>query len=262
MPEKTGKYTFFGTSASMGIPVVGCSCDVCLSKEKRNKRTRPAGLLEVANKKFLLDAGPDIRLQCLEHNIKDVDGLMLTHTHYDHVAGLDELRVISFRKKAPIPILATHQAITDLKSKMGYLFEPKKERADTFSFQVLDNNAREAEFCGVKFSYLFYSQLDMVVVGYRVGDFAFVTDIKDYDDSIYTSLSGVKTLVLSAINFAPSRAHISIQEAQDIAKKAKIKRLILTHVAHEIGYLDVSEVLPNNVELAYDGMEVTFDPSA
>ncbi|PCI93683.1 MBL fold metallo-hydrolase [Candidatus Aerophobetes bacterium] len=262
MPASACQYTFFGTSASMGIPSIGCNCAVCTSCEKKNKRTRPAGLLEVANKKFLLDVGPDIRAQCLEHKLEDIDGLILTHTHYDHVAGIDELRAISFRKKAPIPLLASQSSINDIKSKMSYLFEPKSHRADIFSCQVIENNMQSVEFCGVNFSCIFYSQLGMPVVGYKVGDFAFVTDIKNHDKGIYESLKGVRTLVLSAIDFTPTRAHISIDEAMDIAKKSNAERLILTHIGHELEHMSTTEKLPENVELAYDGMVVTFDPKA
>lgn len=252
------QFTFFGTAASTGVPVIGCDCIVCKSSDPEDKRFRTTAFLETMGKKILIDVGPDIHQQALRHKLKKVDGLILTHTHFDHIAGIDDLRVLAFQNKKPIPILASNETIHDLKRRMYYLFESKKERPDIFTFQPLDDNPGKTEFLGIEISYFFYYQVGMQVTGYRIGDFAFLTDIKDFDDSIHSHLRGVKTLVASAVDFKPTRAHISIPEAHAIANQAGAQKLIITHIGHELAHRKTIEKLPDKTTLAYDGMTFTF----
>lgn len=252
-----GRFTFFGTSASMGVPIIGCECSVCLSDSPLNKRTRSAALLQVGEKKILVDVGPDIREQALKHRLTHLDALILTHTHYDHIAGLDDLRIFSFKTKQPLPTLVSEETMQDLKRRYFYLMEGKK--APKFAFQILEQDQGETEFLGLRLEYCFYRQMGMSVTGYRFGDLAFVTDIKEYSTSIFKTLEGCETLILSAIDWSPTGAHISIEEAIDIGKKTKAKRVLLTHIGHELDHEKTNQKLPPFMELAYDGMTVEFN---
>lgn len=249
-----GRFTFFGTGASMGVPVIGCSCFVCCSDSPLNKRTRSCSLFQCGNKKILIDVGPDFRFQAIQHRIKNIDGLMLTHTHYDHIAGIDDLRVFAFKPHPPVPVLLSEETMEDLKRRYFYLVE---EKAPKLSFQVLKKDFNEVEFLGIKVGYFFYDQLGMQVTGYRFGDLAFLTDIKHYPVSIFEELEGCNTLVLSAINWEKTRAHINIEEAIEIAEKVKAKRVFLTHIGHELDHESTNEKLPKCMQLAYDGLSIT-----
>ena len=249
-----GRFTFFGSGASMGIPVIGCSCAVCFSNSPLNKRMRSCSLLQVQDKNFLVDIGPDFRFQALQHHITKVDGLILTHTHYDHIAGVDDLRVFAFKPNPPVPVLLSRETMEDLKKRYFYLIE---EKAPKLSFQVLTKDMGDIDFLGLKVSYFFYDQSGMQVTGYRFGDLAFLTDIKNYPVSMFEVLEGCDTFILSAMGWEKTRAHISIEEAIEIAEKVKAKRVFLTHIGHELDHEKTNEKLPKFMQLAYDGLSIT-----
>lgn len=249
-----GRFTFFGTGASTGVPVIGCSCSTCISDSPLNKRTRSCSLFEFDNKKILIDVGPDFRFQAIGHRIKTIDGLILTHTHYDHIAGIDDLRVFAFKPNPPIPVLLSEETMQDLKRRYFYLVEEKSPKLD---FKVLEKDQNVVDFLGLKIRYFFYDQLGMQVTGYRFGDLAFLTDIKDYPNSIFETLEGVHTLILSALHWEKTRAHIGIEEAIDIAEKVGAKRVFLTHIGHELDHEGTNEELPKFMQLAYDGLSIT-----
>lgn len=255
---KKSIYTFWGTGSSLAIPVIGCLCSTCLSSCKKNKRSRPAGLLEIGDKKILLDVGPDIYHQIHAYGLDRLDGVMLTHTHYDHAVGLDELRIFSMRQKMAMPLLVSEDTKRELEKNVSYLFQAKEGKLPKFGLQTLDPKKNTTEFLGIKLSYVFYKQTGMQVTGYRIGDFAFLTDIKEYEDTIFYSLEGIKTLVLSAIDWSPTNAHISIQQALAIAEKLKVKSLYITHIGHELEHEMTGKKLPPFAFLAYDGLKIEF----
>lgn len=257
-----GKFVFLGTGASLGIPVVGCHCSVCHSKSRFNQRLRPAGLLLIEGKKILIDIGPDFRQQALRAGIDHVDGVLLTHTHYDHIAGIDELRIFYVRHKHLVPCLLSKESRADLLKRYDYLFhphEPGKSLAAQIELRVLPHDQGTIDFLGVKVEYLTYSQAGMKVNGYRIGDFAYVSDIKDYDSSVFEALKGVRTLVLSALRLESSPLHLSTEEAVVFARKVGAHTTRLTHLNHEIDHETVNRSLPPDVQLGYDGLELEFN---
>lgn len=257
-----GKFTFLGTGASAGVPIVGCKCHVCLSSSPYNQRLRSAGLLSFQELRFLIDVGPDFRQQALAHHLDHIDGLLLTHTHFDHIAGIDELRVFYFRHKKPLPCLLSFESLEELKTRYAYLFQPIGT-VPTISVQMemhlLEEDQGEVDFLGIKVGYCSYFQGNMKVTGFRVGNFAYISDIKEYDPSLFVALQGVETLVVSALFEESSPLHLSLDEAIDFSKKVGARQAYITHISHKMEYESVSKKLPLNIRLAFDGMEIAFE---
>jgi phosphoribosyl 1,2-cyclic phosphate phosphodiesterase len=245
------KFLFLGTGASSGVPVVGCKCSVCKSKNIHNNRLRTSGLLQIDGKNFLIDASPDIRLNALEYEIDSLDGVFLTHPHEDHIGGLNDLRPYSFlNQNKQIPLVLSEVTLNVLHVRFDYLM-------DRFLLETLKEKRGQAFIKGVEVRYFSYSQQGLRVNGFRFDKFAYVTDIKDYEEAIFDDLDGVETLVLGAINEKDSRMHFSIQEAIEFKKKnPSVKRCYLTHLSHEVDYETISKALPEGVMLAYDGLEL------
>lgn len=247
---------FLGTGSSSGVPVIGCDCPVCTSKDHKNRRLRASVLLRWHGKQFLIDAGPDFRQQALKYNIRHVDGLLLTHTHFDHIGGLEELRIYNARQKCAIPCLLSSDSYSEVEKLFYYLFEKgieHKNYTSNFDFTLLGEKG-EVSFLGLPVRYFSYSQGGMKVLGYRFGNFAYVTDIKNYASDIFKELEGLSCLVLSAQRFTESRIQFTIDEAIDFAKRVGAKKTYLMHLSHDIEYNHLLTLLPESITLAYDGL--------
>ncbi len=254
-----GTFLFLGTSASSGVPMIGCRCSVCKSKSPFNKRKRPSGLIKTQGKKILIDAGPDLHAQAIQYGIDHLEGLILTHTHYDHIAGIDELRVFFIKTEKPVPCLLSKESYSDLQKRYDYLFKNKATLSAKFDFDVLEHDQGKKEFLGLPIQYCSYMQGDMLVKGYRLGDFAYISDIKDYDSSIIDFLKGVRTLVIGALKPEPSPIHLSFSEAVEIAKKTGAEKTWITHLGHTVDHEAGNALLPPEVRLAFDGLELEFE---
>jgi len=256
-----GVFQFLGTGASAGVPVIGCDCAVCHSASPYNQRLRPAGALKSSGKTVLIDIGPDFRQQALRYQIHHVDGLLLTHTHYDHIAGIDELRIFCIRSKKAVPCLLSQETSADLQRRYYYLFEPPSEKGAMtarLDLHVLAKDQGKTEFLGMEIGYMSFSQSGMKVTGFRFGNFAYVSDIREYEERIFDALSGVEVLVLSALRSEPSPYHLSFEEAVAFARKVGAKQTRLTHIAHAVDHEAANRSLPLDVQLGYDGLELEF----
>lgn len=250
-----------GTGGSMGIPVIGCDCSVCQSENPKNKRLRPSALLEIEGKKILIDPGIDLRQQVLSHQIQKLDGVLITHSHQDHVGGLDDLRVFYMFQKKPIPLLLSDDALQDITSRFHYIFAKTPQNPTIlpkFEIHTLFQERGSVEFLGIPLTYFSYRQAGMRVLGFRVGSFAYVTDIIDYEDSVFDDLKGVKTLVVSALRHKPSVLHFTLEQAVAFAKRVGVQKAYFTHIAHELDHEAASQLIPPHMELGYDGKKVFF----
>jgi phosphoribosyl 1,2-cyclic phosphate phosphodiesterase len=259
---KLGKLIFLGTGASMGIPVIGCSCSVCKSENPKNMRMRSSILCTINGQHILVDCGPDFRQQALKYHIKNIDGLIVTHAHNDHIAGIDELRVLCLRSGKPIPCLLSADTAKDIKIRFKYLFEEREPYAGLlarFGMQEFERDRGDVVFQGIKMKYFSYKQLGMRVDGIRFGDLAYVSDIKEYNESIFEDLRGVKTLVLSALRFDSTKMHFSVDDAIKFAEKVGAEKTWLMHVSHELDCDIGNDYLPENIQLAYDGLQLEFN---
>lgn len=256
-----GKFLFTGTAASAGVPVIGCNCPICTSSSPKNKRLRSAGVVFIADQTLLIDIGPDFRQQALTHKIENPNGLLLTHTHYDHIAGIDELRVFNVQRNKSFPCLLSKESSADLQKRYFYLFRtPGADSSLTaqLDLHILEKDQGALDFLGIKISYMSYFQGGMKVNGFRIGDFAYISDIREYDASIFKTLHGVRKLVLSALRAAPSRIHFTLEEAVEFAHKVGAEETRLTHLSHSVDYEIVNRDLPPDVQLGYDGLTMEF----
>lgn len=256
------KLLFLGTGGSMGVPVIGCHCPVCTSTDPRNNRLRPSALLQVDGKTLLIDCGPDYRQQALRYGIEKLDGVILTHAHNDHTAGIDELRVYYMHTQQSLPVLLSEETAKDLRIRFAYIFSKDRfyKLLPTFELHEIAGNQGSVNFLGLPIRFQGYAQAGMQVHGFRIGNLAYVTDIHDYDEKmIFPFLEGVETLVLSALRLTSSPLHFTVEEATLFAQKAGVKQTWLTHLAHELDYAETNRGLPENVRLAYDGLEIDFN---
>ena len=246
----------------MGVPVIGCSCPVCQSKDPKNKRLRPSALITVDNKKILIDCGPDFRSQALRAHITTLDGIIFTHAHQDHTGGIDDLRIFHMRTKLALPCLLSSESLRDIQQRFSYIFSEHDHGYDKllpkFQFQFFELDSGKIDFIGLPIHYFTYSQAGMRVTGLRFGNLAYVTDIRNYSESIFEDLKGVEILIVSALRQMPSPIHFNIDEAVEFSRKVGAHHTWLNHLAHEIDYAKTNEYLPENIRVAYDGLEINF----
>lgn len=256
-----GRLLFLGTGGSAGIPTIACQCHVCTSSSPLNKRLRPSVLLSAGKKCFLIDVGPDFRNQALIYNIKHLDGVILTHTHYDHIGGIDELRIFYFKHKIRLKVLASIETFNELRHRYHYLFNLNQKSGTLQSkldFEILQGDFGKTFFQGIDVEYVSYYQVNMKVTGYRFGNLAYISDIRNYDNKVVESLQGIDTLILSALRYGPSEVHFNIDEAISFVKSVGARRAYFTHIAHDLEHYETNQKLPEHIRLAHDGMELSF----
>lgn len=252
-----GRFLFLGTGSSLGVPLLACKCSVCTSSSPHNKRLRSSGLLRLQEQQFLIDAGPDFRTQALKFSIDRLDGILLTHLHADHIAGLEEMRSLYYAHQKSLPCLLSRKTKKEVMRRFLYLFKGK-HAAPYFDLRETKGKFGDVRFEGVDLSYLTYYQGEVQVTGYRIGDFAYLTDMGQYEEKMIEHLTGVDTLVLSVLRHQTTAQHLGLEEMMHIAKKVGAKKVYFTHLSHEIDHDALSKALPERYFLAYDGLELSF----
>ncbi|WP_342331455.1 MBL fold metallo-hydrolase [Pedobacter sp. FW305-3-2-15-E-R2A2] len=250
------KVTFLGTGTSQGIPVITCNCVVCQSADHRNKRLRVSVLLEMGDKTIVIDSGPDFRYQMLRANVKDLDAILYTHEHKDHVAGLDDIRPFNYLLKKNIDIYATERVQQALKREFSYIFSevhyPGLPQIDmhTISDEVFKIGKTEI----IPLNIMHYK---LPILGFRVHDFTYITDAKTISEETIARVKGTKVLVVNALQHEEHISHFTLQEAVDFAQRIGADMTYLTHISHNLGlHEEVEKELPENIKLAYDGLSI------
>lgn len=254
-----GKFLFLGTGGSAGVPMIGCSCSVCLSTTVYNSRLRSAGVVQLGKKNILIDVGPDFREQVLKFQIARPDLVLLTHAHFDHIAGIDDLRAYFLLDNKRIPAFLSQATLLELRKRFDYLFEPPrrgKSLTAQIDFYPLDKEFGKIVFESIPIQYFTYEQGDQKVTGYRFGDFAYVTDIRHYCQKVIEAIQGINTLVVSGSTILPTSMNFSVEEAIFFARAVGAKKTYLTHLSHDLEYTATNALLPEDVKMAYDGMEL------
>lgn len=252
------EFVFSGTGTSQGVPVIGCECEVCRSKDPLDKRLRTAGILRSEQTTICFDAGPDFRQQMIREDIKVLDAVVFTHQHKDHTAGLDDVRAYNFRLKRDMPVYATDAVIEHLKREYYYIFEqsdypgiPKLDlkEIETDAFQIGD-----LELLPIPMMHG-----PMPVLGFRVGDFAYITDANYISDAARERLVGVRFLTLNALRKAKHHSHFNLEEAIALAQEIGAEQTYLLHISHLMGtHAEVSRELPSGIQFAYDGLRFSW----
>ena len=244
---------FLGTGTSTGIPQIGCNCKVCKSPNIKDKRLRASVVVTTGKKKILIDCGPDFRQQLLSNNINDLSAILLTHEHYDHIGGLDDLRPLGRTK-----LYAEKNVLAIIHRNMPYCFVEKKyPGVPTFELNEISENPFLINDVTVQPIRIMHAKL--AILGFRIGNFAYLTDVKTLDIKSIEQLNNLDVLVINALRIDEHISHISIAEALDLAKKINARQTYFTHMSHDMGLHDeVNMKLPRNIQLAYDGQTFTI----
>ena len=249
------KLTFLGTGTSTGVPILGCRCRVCTSPDPRDSRTRPSVLLEFDDRSIVIDTTPDFRAQALRQRMERLDAVLFTHSHADHLLGLDDVRPFYFRQQVPIPIFADAQSMQDIRRIFKYIFD------GTYAYGGLARLAPHIidgpfETVGQKFTPVPVLHGDLPILGFRCGKTAYITDFSKIPDESLGLLEGLEVLILDALRPIPHPTHSSINQSLGWVELLRPKRAYFTHIAHEVCHQEIEATLPARVRLAYDGLEL------
>lgn len=251
------KVYFLGTGTSQGIPVIGSDHPVCRSYDPKDKRLRVSIWISWDGFSFVLDCGPDFRQQMLTSGCKRIDGIIYTHEHSDHTAGMDDIRPFNFRQ-GPIPIYAHERVLKNLSGRFAYIFETENKYPGAPSVQTIQVHNNRPFAIGDKTAIPINAMHgDLQVFGYRIDDFVYLTDVKTIEPSEMEKLKGVKILVVSALREETHHSHFSLQDALDFITLVQPEKAYLTHISHTFGFhSDIQNKLPGNVFVAYDNLEI------
>lgn len=252
------RITFLGTGTSCGVPVIGCDCRVCRSTDAHDRRLRASVVVETDGRNLLIDCGPDFREQYLKNlDGADLDGVLITHIHYDHVGGLDDLRPLTYRRG--LGVYCRRDVAARLRSNLAYCFgsshypgSPVLELAEIKEYEAF-------EAAGIEIMPLAVRHGNLDILGFRIGDFGYITDASEVPEKTIEALNGVSVLVVNALREKEHKSHMNLKSALDVIGKVAPERAYLTHMSHDMGlHAEIGPKLPANVEAAYDGLTVVL----
>lgn len=247
--------TFLGTGTSQGVPIIGCDCEVCQSGDPRDHRLRTSILISEAGKNISVDVGPDFRQQMLRAGVKELHAILLTHEHNDHIIGLDDVRPFNFRQWRNMPVYGTAHVLEEVQKRFAYIFDKNPyPGAPMIELRTISKSEKFAVE-GIEVTPVEVLHGQWPVLGFRVKDFTYITDMKTVSVEEKAKIEGSKVLVLNALHLEKHHSHLSLYEALDFIEKLKPEQAYLTHIGHRMGkHAEVSKILPPNVALACDGL--------
>ena len=257
------KITFLGTGTSAGVPMIGCTCAVCRSDDPRDRRLRPSIHLDVpGHASILVDTGPDLRQQALTHAVRRVDAILYTHSHADHILGLDEIRRFNVEQGGPIACYASAAAWDSIRRTFSYAFDGVRREGG--GIPRLDAHEIDGPFtiAGVRVVPVPLFQGSLPILGFRFGSVAYLTDCSAIPDDSWPLITGVDTLVIDALRDKKHPTHFTVAEALDAISRIAPRRAYLTHMSHDLGHAATNARLPDGVELAYDGLVLDAEVDA
>ena len=253
------KITFLGTGTSSGVPMVACDCKVCVSADAKDKRLRSSILVESSTTSFVVDTTPDFRYQMLREQVKKLDAVLYTHPHKDHIAGLDDVKAFTFLSGNPMEIFANELTQESLKREFYYIFTDKKYPGIP---EVNLNTIGLSPFLigDIPVIPILVWHLHMPVLGFRFGDFTYITDANRMEEAEKEKIKGSKTLVLNALRHKKHLSHFTLDEATALVQELNVSQAYFTHISHQLGkHQEINKELPTGIELDYYGMQLSFD---
>ena len=251
------RITFLGTGTSSGVPMIACDCAVCLSTDPRDNRLRSSVMVESAGTRFVIDTTPDFRYQMLRLKIRHMDALLFTHPHKDHIAGLDDVRAFNFFSQRPMDVYANYLTEEALRRDFYYAFsDTKYPGVPELAMHLIDKNP--FMIGDITIIPIEVWHLRMPVMGFRIGDFTYITDANRIEDSEKEKIRGSSIIVLNALRKEKHISHFNLREAIDLVKELGIPKAYFTHISHQLGlHQEINAELPEGIELSYDGLTIS-----
>lgn len=251
------KVTFLGTGTSHGVPMIGCDCPVCTSDDPHNSRTRSSVYVEAGGVKLLIDTSPELRIQTVRENIREVDAVLFTHCHADHLFGLDDVRRFNQLSGKPLPCYGNADTLATVRQAFDYVFRPTQIGGGKPSLNLVEiDGPFEVEGLNVTPVLINHGLLD--IFGYRIGDFAYLTDCSHIPETSEHLLTNLDTMVLGVLRHEPHETHFSISQGLAVVDKFTPNRAFFTHIAHRLDHETTNRALPPSIKLAYDGLKITI----
>ena len=249
------RVTILGSGTSHGVPMIGCDCAVCRSDNPKNRRTRTSALVQANGRTVLIDTPPELRVQALANGLRHVDAVFITHTHADHIFGMDDVRRFNDISGAEMPIYGDRRTLKDIRRIFRYIFV-KTQQGGGKPRVVLHEVAEDFELFGMRVQSMRVWHGKLAIRAFRFDDFAYVTDVNRIAPRTMARLHDLKLLVLDAVRLEPHATHYGLYEALDVIAKLRPERALITHISHRMDHDTVSRLLPPGVELAYDGQVI------
>ncbi|HEY1493329.1 MAG TPA: MBL fold metallo-hydrolase [Candidatus Solibacter sp.] len=256
MPSPPCKITVLGSGTSVGVPTIGCHCDVCTSKDARDKRLRPSVLVSYEDRNVLIDTTPDLRTQALRARIERLDAVIFTHSHADHLMGLDDVRPFNFRQKGQIPIFAAPETMAAIQRCFQYIFDNGKKESNVPKLDARVLDGASFDVFGMEFTPIPILHGSQTIYGFRFGGAAYLTDHSEIPESSMEMLKGLDVLFLDALRYKPHPTHSTVERSIRTVDQLAPHRAFFTHICHDLGHERAESMLPPHIRLAYDGLEI------
>jgi phosphoribosyl 1,2-cyclic phosphate phosphodiesterase len=259
MASPSCKITVLGSGTSVGVPTIGCHCDVCTSTDPRDQRLRPSILVSYAGHNVLIDTTPDLRTQALRAKIERLDAVIFTHYHADHLMGLDDVRPFNFRHKGNIPIYASEPTMTAILRCFPYIFDGEKKESNVPRLERVLIDESPFEVLGMEFRPVPILHGSQLIFGFRFGAAAYLTDHSEIPEASMEMLRGLDVLFLDALRYKPHATHSTVERSVKTAERLRPRRTFFTHICHDLAHERAESLLPPGIRLAYDGLELEVE---
>ncbi len=250
--------TVLGSGTSMGVPTIGCTCAVCHSPDPHDRRTRPSVLIEYAGKTVLIDTTPDFREQAIREGITKIDAVLYTHSHADHILGIDDLRPLSYHRDGKIPLYARAEAADYIRNMFRYIFDADYKFGGLARLELKPVDG-PFDLFSARVEPIPVIHGESEIYGYRLGSAAYLTDFSQIPEESFSRLQDLDVLFLDGLRYKPHPTHSTVENSLRIADRLKAKRVFFTHICHDLPHEATNATLPPHVRLSYDGMKLEFE---